>query len=368
MNNSHYCIIMAGGIGSRFWPVSRNAYPKQFLDILGTGASFLQQTCSRLEQIIPTSHILVVTSDQYVDLVRQQLPHLPAENILAEPQRRNTAPCIAYATYKIMKRDPAATVVVAPSDHLIIGENTFIGIIKSALKFAQNNDALITLGIQPTRPETGYGYIQAKRSKEEDPTTQYDREYLVYPVKTFTEKPNAELAKVLIESGEFYWNSGIFVWSLAAISRQMERWIPEINTPFRNGMEVYDTPAERAFLEKVYDECRNVSIDYGVMEKATNAYVFSASFGWSDMGSWDSFYIHSAKDGAQNVATSKALQLENVTNSLIYSSDKQKLVVAKDLDNYLIVDTSDALLICPRDDSRFKELFTVMATNHKRYE
>lgn len=362
MMPNFYCIIMAGGIGSRFWPVSRNARPKQFLDILGVGKSFLQQTYDRFVQIIPAERILVVTSELYASLVKEQLPNLPEKNILAEPYRRNTAPCIAYATYKLMKTDPDASVVVAPSDHLIIGDTAFLGTVRAALEFAVQSDVLITIGIKPTRPETGYGYIQALKKEYRSVG-----EHLVYPVKTFTEKPNADLARVLVESGEFYWNSGIFVWSLTSIARQLEKWIPEISLPFRNGISIYNTPHEAKFIRKVYEDCRNVSIDYGVMEKANNTFVFSASFGWSDLGSWESFYMHSSKDRSENAIAAGRSLLENVKNCLVYAEENNKLLVVKDLDNYIIVDTKDALLICPRDDSQFRQLFNEIAQKQEKF-
>lgn len=362
MNNKQYCIIMAGGIGSRFWPLSRNAMPKQFLDILGTGKSFLQMTCDRFLNIIPKEQIFVVTSEQYRDLVKQQLPSIPEENILAEPYRRNTAPCIAYATYKLMKTDPGATVVVAPSDHWITGDEDFLGTINSALQLAEAEDVLITLGIQPTRPETGYGYIQALKK---DAVSIND--HVAYPVKTFTEKPQAELARVLVESKEFYWNSGIFVWSLASIAKQLELWIPEVSLPFRNGLSLYNTPHEEKFIKKVYSAIRNVSIDYGVMEKAQNTYVFAATFGWSDLGSWESIYMHYPRDGKGNAISDSVTHLDNVTGSLVYASQKKKLIVAKGLDNYIVVDTPDALLICPRDDLQFRQLFNDIAHNNEEF-
>ncbi|NLA16334.1 MAG: mannose-1-phosphate guanylyltransferase [Bacteroidales bacterium] len=362
MSNNQYCIIMAGGIGSRFWPLSRNSMPKQFLDILGIGKSFLQLTCERFLHIIPKERILVVTSEQYKDLVKHQLPDLPEGNILAEPYRRNTAPCIAYATYKLMKTDPKATVVVAPSDHLIVGDEAFLSTIRSALQFASQKDVLITLGIKPSRPETGYGYIQAV--KQEGVTVQ---DHLAYPVKTFTEKPDATLAGILIESGEFYWNSGIFVWSLASIAKQLERWIPEVSQPFRNGLSLYNTQHEEKFIRKTYEEIRNVSIDYGVMEKAKNTYVFDATFGWSDLGSWESIYMHYPKDAKNNATSGSRVHLDNVTGTLVYASEKEKLIVVKDLENYIVVDTPDALLICPRDNLQFRQLFNDIAHNHEEF-
>jgi mannose-1-phosphate guanylyltransferase len=353
---------MAGGIGSRFWPLSRNAMPKQFLDILGLGKSFLQLTYDRFLRIIPAERILVVTSNQYKELVRRQLPDIPENNILTEPYRRNTAPCIAYATYKLLKTDPNASVVVAPSDHLITGDENFLGTIRSALMLAGEKDVLITLGIKPTRPETGYGYIQAV-NKEAIAIG----DHLAYPVKTFTEKPDTELARILVDSGEFYWNSGIFVWSLASIEKQLEHWLPEISLPFRNGLSIYNTPHEGKFIHKVYEEIRNISIDYGVMEKATNTYVISASFGWSDLGSWESIYMHYDKDARRNAVSAPKVLLENVRDSLVYSGQEDKLIVVKGLENFIVVDTPDALLICPRDETQFRQLFNDITHNYEDF-
>jgi len=362
MTRNQYCIIMAGGIGSRFWPLSRNAMPKQFLDILGLGKSFLQLTYERFLRIIPSERILVVTSEQYKDLVRKQLPEILETNILTEPYRRNTAPCIAYATYKLLKTDPQAIVVVAPSDHLITGEEDFLGTIRCALQLAAEKDVLITLGIQPTRPETGYGYIQAVKN---EPITIGNHQ--AYPVKTFTEKPDSELARILVDSGEFYWNSGIFVWSLASIVRQLERWLPEVSLPFRNGISLYNTPHEEKFIKKLYEEIRNVSIDYGVMEKAKNTCVFSATFGWSDLGSWESIYMHQDKDTRGNAVSATSSLLESVKDSFVYSCNQGKLLVVKGLENYIVVDTPDALLICPRDETQFRQLFNDIAHNHEEF-
>ena len=362
MTRNQYCIIMAGGIGSRFWPLSRNAMPKQFLDILGLGKSFLQLTYERFLRIIPSERILVVTSEQYKDLVRKQLPEILETNILTEPYRRNTAPCIAYATYKLLKTDPQAIVVVAPSDHLITGEEDFLGTIRCALQLAAEQDVLITLGITPSRPETGYGYIQAIKN---EPIAIGD--HSAYPVKTFTEKPDAEMARILVDSGEFYWNSGIFVWSLASIVRQLERWLPEVSLPFRNGISLYNTPHEEKFIKKLYEEIRNVSIDYGVMEKAKNTCVFSATFGWSDLGSWESIYMHQDKDTRGNAVSATSSLLESVKDSFVYSCNQGKLLVVKGLENYLVVDTPDALLICPRDETQFRQLFNDIAHNHEEF-
>lgn len=355
---NNYCIIMAGGIGSRFWPISRNSRPKQFLDILGTGSSFLQETFRRFQRIIPTDNILIVTSEQYGELVKEQLPQMKDENILLEPHRRNTAPCIAYATYKLLKKNPDATVVVAPSDHLIINEEVFLKTIESALEHAAVHDELFTLGIKPTRPETGYGYIQINRNER---MTVNGNE--AYGVKTFTEKPNAELAKVLVESGEFLWNSGIFVWNLKAISGELEKYLPEIANSFKDGIPFYYTEKEQDYIKGIYEGCNGISIDYGVMEKTEKSWVFEASFGWSDLGTWHSLYCQSDKDENNNMIKATATMLDRVDDSLIVTENKEKLIVVKGLSNYMVVDTEDVLMICPRNDADFKNVITDLAVN-----
>ncbi len=352
MNKNYYCVIMAGGIGSRFWPASRNSRPKQFLDILGLGKSFLQETFDRFTKILPAENILIVTGQNYVDLVNEQLPGLQPSQILAEPSRCNTAPCIAYATYKILAQNPEATIVVAPSDHLIINEPEFLRIINKGMEFASGQDILVTLGIKPTRPETGYGYIQLNRNGQEALSMGE-----AYKVKTFTEKPNLELAKVFMESGEFLWNSGLFIWTAAAIRSALKALLPEVDVLFEQGLDKYNTPAESGFIKKVYAECKSVSIDYGIMEKAENVYAFPGDFGWSDLGTWESLYLHREKDAHGNTTDGQSIVLNNVSNSSIATANKNKLIVIEGLDNYLIADTNDVLLICPRNnEERVKQI------------
>lgn len=339
MQHNHYCIIMAGGAGSRFWPLSRNERPKQFLDILGVGKTFIQQTYERMAKIVPKENILVVTGNIHKDLVKQQLPELSDEQILLEPLRRNTAPCIAYATYKLLKKDPDATVVVAPADHLILNEPEFLKVVGDCFSFAEKNKGLVTIGIRPTRPETGYGYIQV------DPKKPLAGGSNVYKVKTFTEKPNAEMAKVFMDSGEFFWNSGLFIWTLQTIKQELEASLPEVANLFAAGKDVYFTDQEDKFILDTYAECRNISIDYGVMEKAKNVSVFCADFGWSDLGTWGSLYMHSQKDDKENVVEAKHALLKDGSGNMIKSTTN-RLLVLKDLENYLVVDTHDVLLIC----------------------
>ncbi len=360
MNNNFYCVIMAGGVGSRFWPMSRNAKPKQFLDILGIGRTFLQLTYDRFAKIVPKENILVVTSEAYGDLVRQQLPEIISDNVLTEPYRRNTAPCITYAATKILSKNPNATMVVAPSDHFIANEALFLETIESALQYASQKDYLFTLGIEPTRPETGYGYIQMS---VKDAITVDG--HIAYPVKTFTEKPDKDMAKIFIDSGEFLWNSGIFIWQVQTICKALGKWLPEVYSLFAEGYRYYGTDQEKSFVDKVYGDCPAISIDYGVMEKTLRAWVFQASFGWSDLGTWDSIFIHSAKDKDNNVTRCPEQIVDRTQDSIIISQEKDKLVIVKDLKGYMVVNTDDVLMICPREDSKFKEVLTELATEEK---
>ena len=350
---NHYCIIMAGGIGSRFWPVSRNAKPKQFLDLLGMGRSFLQMTYDRFARIIPEQNIIIVTSQQYRDLVKAQLPEISDDQLLLEPFRKNTAPCIAYATHKLMERDPDASAVVAPSDHLIMNDSEFLRTIEAAYELADNEEVLITLGIKPTRPETNFGYIQAHKAK----STQVKGQ-VVHEVKTFTEKPDIALAKVFVESGEFFWNSGIFIWSLKTIAREMHRLIPDINGLFKKGKGIYYTTGEQKLIAEIYGACKSQSIDYGVLEKSGHVRMFAANFDWSDIGTWESYYIQKSKDGNENVIDAPINFLEDVTNSVVISEDKNKLIAIKDLKDYLVINTPDVLMICPRSEKTVKQLIT----------
>jgi mannose-1-phosphate guanylyltransferase len=350
MNKNYYGVIMAGGIGSRFWPKSRYGRPKQFLDILGVGKSFLQQTFDRFAVMIPRENIFIVTGSAYVALVHEQLPGLAPCQVIAEPSRRNTAPCIAYATYKIREKNPEATMIVTPSDHLILNEAEFLQTAKQAMDFAASDNVLVTIGIKPTRPETGYGYIQMNIPDKKT-------EGMPFKVKTFTEKPPLELAKVFVESGEFFWNSGIFVWSLPAIRQALQTLLPEVDSLFQKGAGRYNTPEEEAFTRQVYAECRNVSIDYGIMEKAGNVYAFPGDFGWSDLGTWESLYLQRGKDAHENVVDAAQPLLHKVSGSLVSVSDSDKLVVIEGLQRYLVVDTDDVLLICPRNrEDQLKQL------------
>ncbi len=344
--NHHYCTIMAGGVGSRFWPMSRSTHPKQFIDVLGTGKSLLQQTYHRYAgHLCPPENIIVVTHAAYRELVKKQLPLLPDENIFCEPQRKNTAPCIAYASYKIAGKDPKALIAVAPSDHLIMKEKTFVKAMKSCYAKAASEDCLITLGIRPMRPDTGYGYIQFNEPevKEKDPR--------IKKVKTFTEKPDMEMAQFFLQSGDFLWNSGIFVWSVSSIIKAFEKYLPEEAALFRNGHDLYYTPAETKYIERVYEQCKNISIDYGVMEKVQNAYVRSSAIGWSDLGTWGSLYQHIEKDKNGNAVIGKNVMLHQSIGCIVHVP-KNKLVVMEGLEDYIVVEAEDILLICKKQDEQ----------------
>ena len=341
---------MAGGIGSRFWPMSKNSYPKQFIDILGTGRTLLQQTYDRFIKICPKENIYIVTHEAYVGIVREQLPELELSQIVQEPLRRNTAPCIAYAAYKILKHNPDANMVVAPSDHIILKEDVFVDCINRAFKFSEQHNSLLTLGMHPTRPDTGYGYIQLNDKEHHDL-------HGVYKVKTFTEKPDHEMAKFFVQSGEFLWNAGIFVWSAKNIVEAIEEYLPEINSVIAEGVDVLNTPEEEAFIKKAYSQCTNISIDNGVMEKAQNVYVMPASFGWSDLGTWSSLYEHSNKDTNENAIVGKQVMMYD-SKGCIVNVPKNKLVVIQGLEDYIVAESADGvLLICRKQEEQHIKQF-----------
>jgi mannose-1-phosphate guanylyltransferase len=345
MNQNWYVVIMAGGIGSRFWPYSRNSYPKQFLDVLNTGQSLLQMTVKRFKTICPAENIYIVTNKDYENLVAAQLPELQPDQILSEPVRRNTAPCIAFAAYKIRQKNPDATMVVAPSDHAIFHETEFVESVRKALTAAEQGDRLLTLGIKPNRPETGYGYIQYIENGGSE----------MKKVKTFTEKPQLELAKKFLDSGDFVWNAGIFMWKVEAIITAFEKYLPEQAEIFEEGEGQYYTPQEEGFVRKAYSQCKNISIDYGIMEKADNVYVLLADFGWSDLGSWNSLHeIHENKDEQNNAIDGNVLMFDS--KECIVKGDEDRLIVVQGLQNYLVAQCDDVTLICNKDDEqRFRE-------------
>ncbi len=330
---------MAGGIGTRFWPKSRLTRPKQFLDILGTGKSFIRHTYERFAKMVPAENFLVVTNRRYKALVLEHLPELAPEQVLCEPVGRNTAPCIAYAAYTLRRKNPDAEMIVTPADHFILDEEDFRAIIAQCAEFASEHDALMTVGIKPTRPDTGYGYIQVSDANP------------VSRVKCFTEKPNLELAQVFLRSGEFLWNSGIFVWTVRAIVAAFEKYLPEHHALFSGLERALGTEAEQNIVEMVFAECRAISIDYGIMEKADNVYVRRGEFGWSDVGTWGSVYQHARKDRYANAAPEKGCYLYD-TRSSIVSLPENKIAVISGLKEFIVVDTDDVLMICPRAEEQ----------------
>lgn len=339
MNKDHYVAIMAGGIGSRFWPMSRAAYPKQFLDILNTGKTLIQGTYERFRKFIPAENIFIVTSDEYVEIVREQLPEMAAANIVAEPSRKNTAPCVAYISYKLRELNPNSQLICAPADHLILDETAFTKVCLEALSFVSEHKALVTLGIKPTHPNTGYGYIQF-----EQPSVAHN----VYKVKTFTEKPNTELAKTFVSSGEFLWNAGIFVWRVANIIHAFEQYLPEMAEVFEAEKKNFNSTGEKMAIEKIYPICTNISIDYGIMEKADNVYIIPSSFGWSDLGTWNSAYENMEKDYLGNAVAGKQVMVIDAKDNMVHVPNN-KLVLLQGLNDYIIVDTEDVLMICKKE-------------------
>jgi mannose-1-phosphate guanylyltransferase len=346
-SNHNFCVIMAGGIGARFWPMSRTSHPKQFIDILGTGETLIQQTYKRFKRICPKENIYIVTNALYKKLVQTQLPGINSKQILLEPSRRNTAPCIAYANYCILERDPEARIVVAPSDHIILKEDVFLQNIESALEAASENDWLLTLGIRPSRPDTGYGYIQYVDGKK----PVYPKEPHIKKVKTFTEKPNLELAETFLKCGDFLWNSGIFVWSLKSIMKAFEQYLPEVDKLFKPGTGLFGTKHEKAFIAKTYAICKSISIDYGVMENAGNVYVLAADFGWSDLGTWGSLYENRTHDDKGNTVVGKNVLMYDSANCIV-NMPKDKVVVLEGLNDFIVVESENVLLICRKSDEQ----------------
>lgn len=342
---NNYCVIMAGGVGTRFWPMSKTSRPKQFIDVLGTGKTLIQMTFNRFLQICPPENILVVTNEIYRDLVLEQLPLMKEAQVLCEPARRNTAPCIAYANYKIKEDNPDAVVVVAPSDHIILKEDQFVNDIKMSMKAAAENNWLLTLGITPSRPDTGYGYIQFI-----DEAVYADDDRL-YKVKTFTEKPTHDIAKSFLESGDFLWNSGIFIWSLKSIMSAFEMHLNDVDSLFKQGEGIYNSSSEKSFIKKTYSICKNISIDYGVMEKAENVYTMAVDFGWSDLGTWGSLYSIRSKDNSENAIVGTNVMLYNTSNCIVNVPD-EKLVVLQGLDDYIVVEEDNTLLVCRKEDEQ----------------
>lgn len=350
MNKNYYAILMAGGVGSRFWPVSTTDFPKQFHDMLGSGDTLIQKTFSRLSKLIPVENILILTNERYNDLVLEQLPMVKQEQVLLEPAMRNTAPCILYASLKIQKQNPDAVMVVAPSDHWIEDEDEFSRNLQQCFDFCQKENALMTLGIQPTFPNTGFGYIEFDKA-DNNP---------VKKVSQFREKPDYETAKAFLEAGNFLWNGGIFIWSVKSITEAFEKFQPQMNALFQQGSESYNTPTEKDFIHQNYQNAENVSIDYAVMEKAKNVYVLPATFDWNDLGTWGSLHEKLDKDDNNNTVVNATVILENASNNIIRSEAK-KLVVIDGLDDYIIVDNENVLMIYPKSKEQEIKRITALA-------
>lgn len=337
MNKNYYAILMAGGVGSRFWPVSTTEFPKQFHDMLGAGHTLIQKTFSRLSQLIPVENILILTNEKYNHIVLEQLPMVKPEQVLLEPAMRNTAPCILYASLKIKKQNPDAVMVVAPSDHWIEDEDLFVQNLQQCFDFCVAENALMTLGIQPTFPNTGFGYIEFDKTDSN----------AIKKVNQFREKPDYETAKSFIASGNFLWNGGIFIWSVKAISESFEKFQPQMNTLFLGGWDVYNTSKEKDFISANYALAENVSIDYAVMEKAQNVYVLPATFDWNDLGTWGSLHEKLDKDDNDNSVVNATVLLNNSSNNII-STAKDKLVIIDGLEDFIVVDKDNVLLIYPK--------------------
>jgi mannose-1-phosphate guanylyltransferase len=352
--HNNYVAIMAGGIGSRFWPESRTAHPKQFLDLLGTGRSLIQWTYNRFKHICPKENIYFITNQAYINTLKEQIPEISDENIISEPSRKNTAPCAAYFAHKIMALNPKANIIMSPADHLIMDEHAFERTTFDALDFVAHHDALLTMGIKPTRPDTGYGYVQYNTEKEVDK---------VYPVKTFTEKPSLELARTFLKSGDFLWNSGIFIWNVKTIMNALEKYLPEMHEVFLQATDVYNTPQEHDVVNELYPQCTNISIDYGIMEKAKNVFTIPSYFGWCDLGTWESAYENSDKDYLGNAVYGNNVMVIDASECMIKAPD-EKLLVIQGLENFIVIDTKDVLLICERNrEQQIKEYVAEVKRN-----
>ena len=349
MKDSRYCVIMCGGIGSRFWPFSRQDRPKQFLDFFGTGRSLLQMTVDRIAPVVGLDHIVLVTNDRYADTVRRQVPEIAPERILCEPARRNTAPCVCWATRHIAALDPEASIVTLPSDHMVLREDDFRKAISEGFDFIEGADRLLTLGIKPTFPNTGYGYIQRGNAVKGWPG--------IMKVKSFTEKPDLEMAKLFLNSGEFFWNSGIFLWSARSILKAFDKYAPEISTIFAEGADTFGTPEEKDFIEEVFSNAPSISVDYAIMEKADNVFVKTVEFGWSDLGTWRALHDTASHTEDNNIMRGARIMTRDCSGT-VFAADDDKLIVAAGLHDYVVADSGNALLIYPL--SREQELRSIV--------
>lgn len=345
----NHLVIMAGGVGSRFWPMSTSEMPKQFIDVLGVGKSLLQMTVERFDGICDIENTWIVTNVNYVDIVRQQLPDLPAGHILCEPCRRNTAPCIAYVSWRIKSTDPKANIVVSPSDHVVTNTVEFGRIIKDCLRFTGETDAIVTLGLKPTRPETGYGYIQA------DLTSSSLRNKEIFRVDSFREKPDLATAQQYIKKNNFFWNSGIFLWNVSTIVNAFRVYQPSMSKIFESLLPVYGTEREQAEIDRVFPTCENISVDYAIMEKAEEIFVCPSDFGWSDLGTWGSLLVQTKKDLYGNGCIGNDIQLYESSNCMVHTMQEKKVVI-QGLDGYIVAENNDTLLICKlSEEQRIKQ-------------
>lgn len=345
-NQNNFALIMAGGIGTRLWPVSRKHFPKQFHDVLGVGESLLQLSYNRLLDVCPEENIYIISNKDYYSLIKEQLPAMTDDQILLEPQLRNTAPCVAYAVHKIAQKNPEANLIVSPADHLILKQEQFKKIALKALEVASQTDDLITFGITPTRPDTGYGYIEYDKSEEEDG---------VYKVAAFKEKPDLATAEGFLKAGNFVWNSGIFVWSIEAIKKSFEKYLPEVNKLFEKGADIYYSEKEESYIKETYESCINISIDYGILEKANNVYVIPADFGWTDLGTWKSIDSQQEKDEHGNSLQGTVLAYD--TQESFIKVPKDHLAVVQGLENYIVIYDGQALMICQKDQEQMVKKF-----------
>nr|WP_319401204.1 mannose-1-phosphate guanylyltransferase [uncultured Carboxylicivirga sp.] len=345
MNHNNFLIIMAGGIGSRFWPMSTVKTPKQFLDILGTGKTMIQQTVDRFGDLIPMENIFVVTSKNYKEIVQKQLPEISESQVLLEPCMRNTAPCIAYAAYKINKRNPDANIVVAPSDHLITDESEFRRVVSKGLEFSASKDVLLTLGIHPHRPETGYGYIHADVEIDSH----------INKVVSFKEKPDLATAHEYVADGNYFWNAGIFIWSAKSILKAIKQHLPQVDEIFEKGISKYDSEEEQSFIDDYFPICENISVDYGIMERADNIFVIPSDFGWSDLGTWGSLWEKRTKDEQGNTVVGDQVHLFECKNTIVTVPDNRPIVI-QGLDDYIVTEANGVFMICKKEEEqRIKE-------------
>ncbi|MCI6642606.1 MAG: mannose-1-phosphate guanylyltransferase [Alloprevotella sp.] len=350
MTNNNHLVIMAGGVGSRFWPMSSAEKPKQFLDVMGCGKTLIQMTLERFSGIVPMENVWVVTSTEYKELVAEQLPDIPQANILLEPCRRNTAPCVCYVSWKIKKRNPKANIVVTPADHLVTRVDDFQQSINEALEFTAETDSIVTLGIKPSRPDTGYGYIEADLSYSSS------RKKNIFRVDSFKEKPSLNVAEEYVRQGNFLWNAGIFIWSVSTVVNAFRVYAPEISRAFESLLPIYDTAEEQAAIDRLYNECQSISVDYAIMEKADDIFVYPVDFGWSDLGTWNSLRLQAEKDRYGNACIGPNIRTFETYNSIIHTTGEREVVV-QGLDGYIVAERDGVLMVCKLSEEQRIKLF-----------